>query len=274
MVSSPQQEPQLVTLRASRLPLLTKCSGSLYIPGAEEHSDNRDTANAWGHMVHYWKETGEFRGPDKRTESALRRAIDTSGIRRLELWPGEGVHEQAVAVRVDGTRTIQSSHPTGVEELQRWVTGTGDYYHFFIDGELWVDDLKTGKWYDDPENPDVNRFPQDPRSTQLRLYALAIATLLSYRGNVHVSITHWPRLPVARRHRLPARYWTFYTWDELEAFYGELEQLYRDAEAGKAGHFNLVPGDHCRFCPSLRSCFVAPSDEELNPWKYQKRNYR
>lgn len=262
----------VVSLRASRLPLLTRCSGSLYIPGAEEPNENRDIANVWGHMVHYWKETGEIRGPNKRTETALRTAIRESGIQRLSEWPSGGVHEQAVAVRVDGNRCIQSSHPTETTELLKWVTGTGDFYHFFLDGELWVDDLKTGKWYDDPETGG-NRFPQDPRSTQVRLYALAIASLLGYRGRVHVSITHWPRLPIARRHSPPVRYWDCYEWDELEAFYGELEQLYRDAEAGRKGHFNLNPGDHCRFCPARMACFVAPSDEELFPWKFKyKRN--
>lgn len=255
-----------VELRASRLPLLMKCSGPAYLPTVEEPHEERDKANEWGHMVHKWKETGEIEGKT-RAANALRKAIAESGIRRDLLWPPDGVHEQSVAVRIDGTRSVLSSHPTVPDELSKYITGTDDFHWFMLDGELWVDDLKTGKYYTDPETGS-NRYPQDVNSPQLRLYALAISVLLEYAGVVHVSLTHWPRLPLDRRHSPPERFWTTYTHEELMEFWNDLEQLYSDTRNGLSGSFNLSPGDHCRFCPARSSCFVA---QEFEPPRWPSR---
>lgn len=217
-------------------------------------------------MAHLWKETGEIHGPDKRTETAFRAALEASGIDRGALWPAGGTHEQSVALRVDGTRESSKSHPSPPDP--RWVTGTDDFQWYLYEGELWVDDLKTGKWYTDDSGAQI--FPQDVRSAQLRFYALAITTLLAYSGVVHVSLTHWPRLPVARRHAEPVRLWTTYTTDELNAFWGELEALYAEVELGKTGEYTLNPGEHCRFCPSKAYCLEAAPDPEPR-WK--ARNY-
>lgn len=247
-----------------------RCSGSAYLETVEDGSENLEKANAWGHMVHAWKETGEILGPDKRTESAFRKAVNASGVVRTELWPTGGTHESAVAVRVDGNREVRNNH-TDVLGAPNWTTGTDDFHWYLLDGNLWIDDLKTGKWYDDPEEPGTNRFPQDVRSPQLRLYALAISRLLDYIGVVDVSLTHWPRLPLERRHAPPVRYWTSYTKEQLDAFYGELEQLYVRIQAGLGGDFSLSPGDHCRFCPARTGCFVAQPPEPT-PYRYYQRN--
>lgn len=255
-----------VDLRASRLPLLARCSGPAYLPTEDDTSENLEKANAWGHMVHRWKETGNVVGPDRRTENSFKRAINLSGVNRQELWPNLGQHETAVAVRVDGTREVKNTHD-GVLGLPNWITGTDDFHWYLLEDELWIDDLKTGKWYDDPEEPGTNRFPQDVRSPQLRLYALAISRLLDYSGVVNVSLTHWPRLPLERRHAPPVRYWTEYTTDELQAYWGTLERLYAEIQRGRQGDFTLNPGDHCRFCPARNNCLLA---QEPEPPQWQR----
>lgn len=211
-------------------------------------------------MVHKWKETGDVSGPDRRTENALRKAIQRSGIARESLWPPGGTHESAVALRVDGTREARTSHD-GIFGSDNWVTGTSDFYWYLYDGELWIDDLKTGKSYPDPATG-VNRFPQNPRSAQVKFYALAVAILIGYTGVVHISVTHWPRLPLEARHAPPDRLWATFTTDELDEFYKELEYLYLDQKAGHNGNYRLKPGDHCRFCPSRTFCLVAQPEPE------------
>lgn len=224
-------------------------------------------------MVHRWKETGEVSGPTSRLENALRKAIGTSGVDRLELWPAGGEHEQSVAVRVDGTREVWRNDDHKYDGLDGWITGTSDYYWRLVDGALWVDDLKTGKFYANP-GPDswghdagievgANRYPQDPNSAQIAVYALGIANLLGYIGPVLTSVTHWPRLPLVRRHAPPVRLWGGFSWVELEAFWAGLEQLYRDKKHNDAvlsdsrGGMKLNPGDQCRFCPARTNCLLA-----------------
>ena len=249
-------------MRASRLPLLTKCSGSAYLPTEEEQSENAARAAEWGKLVHRWKETGLISGSTSRNRTALSKALFEYGIDRRSLWPDGGTHETALAIRVDGIREVS----TNDEPRDGWITGHEDFHWFFLDGELWVDDLKTGKVYPDPETG-VNRYPQDVRSAQLKLYALAVATLLGYTGRIHVSITHWPRLPLELRHSEPVRYWTEYTTEELTQFWGELEQLYSEIQEGIKGNYSLRPGDHCRFCPSRNYCLEA----EQFDTNYQRR---
>lgn len=250
-------------MRASSLPLLTKCSGSAYLPTDDEKSENAVKGAEWGSMVHTWKETGEVRGPDRRTETAFRKAIKLSGIDRTALWPPGGKHECGVALSVDGSRTVRPDATLGQLGC---ITGTDDFQWWLLE-ELWIDDLKTGKYYEDSETG-TNLYPQDVRSAQLRFYALAIATLLGYTGRVHVSLTHWPRLPLKFRHAEPVRSWTSYHTDELSVYWGELEQLYSEIQAGHQGNLNLRPGDHCRFCPSRNYCLEAKQFETFD-WRNQ-----
>ncbi len=140
-----------------------------------------------------------------------------------------------------------------------WITGTADYQGYLFEDELWLDDLKTGKIYPDADG--VNRFPQDVESPQLKFYALALSRLLDYHGTIHVSLTHWPRLPVANRHALPDRLWTTFSEPEQQKFYLSLESMYNAySEAKRTAEPELTPGDHCRFCPSRNWCLVAKTD--------------
>jgi hypothetical protein len=237
-------------LRASKLPQLTKCPGPLFLPTENIMSENAEKAVEWGKMVHYWKETGLVKGPTPRLENALLKAIEVSGIDRTELWPVGGIHEQGVRLAVDGRRLAE---PVNKPE-EGWLTGTDDFQWWLFD-ELWIDDLKTGKWYEDPDFEGQNKFPQDPKSAQLKAYALAMATILKYEGSTMVSITHWPRLPRSRRMQKPVRYWHTYTKAELEDFWPVLEQIYR-AKIEK-DYSALNPGEQCRFCDSRNACLIA-----------------
>lgn len=257
------------------------CTGSLTLPTHNEESENALKGAEWGTMVHHWAQTGQVKcDSDPRNCKWFQKAIALSGIIREDYWPADGQHEGALSVRVDGFR--EASRDDTVRP--GWVTGHYDYHWWMVDGELWVDDLKTGKYYPNPPEgyqghmADVveggNRFPQDVGSPQLKLYALGLAMLLNYTGSVNVSVTHWPRLPLKMRHALPTRVWVRYTWSELLVFWGELEQMDIDKtvnalllkELARRGpeDENLVspamilnPGDWCRFCPVI-DCFVRP----------------
>lgn len=252
-------------MRASSLPLLMKCTGAAVLPCVPGKTEQAEKAADWGTMVHRWVQTGEIVGPNRRMEGDLAKAIEISGIVRDEWWP-EGIHEGAVAVRVDGTREASWDDT----ERDGWITGHYDFRWWMLD-ELWIDELKTGKFYANPpagipghhEHLEVgeNRFPQNVRSPQPKTYALALAELLSYDGWVNVSVTHWPRLPLTHRHCLPTREWVQYNnsdlmghWYELEKTY-QLEQRNQLALYGYEDELILTPGDHCKFCP-VRDCFV------------------
>lgn len=220
-------------------------------------------------MVHYWKETGEIRAGSKRMERDFVTAITLSGVDRRELWPDGGAHESAVAVRVDGIRDFAVG--ASVESLRdepHWCTGHADFWWRIFDGELWIDDLKTGRYYPNPEadnerhDPSIevgaNRFPQNPDSDQTKLYALAIAEKLSYTGPVHLSITHWPRLPLVYRHAPPTREWHLTDSEYLRGpFWWQLEALYQAKLQNEVELSHLNPGDWCRFCAARTNCFVA-----------------
>lgn len=260
-------------MRASSLPLLMKCTGAAVLPCVEEKSENAERAAEWGTMVHTWAQTGEIKGPDTRTENALKRAILLSGIDRLEWWP-EGVREGPVSVRVDGTR--EASWDDTVRD--GWVTGHYDFRWWLFGDRLWVDDLKTGRYYPNParggwgHNPGLevgaNRYPQDVRSPQLKTYVLALSELLGTKNGATVTLTHWPRLPLDRRHAQPQRFWVEYTHEALQRHWTELETTYREKqhnERAMLGHEDsliLRPGDHCKFCP-VRDCVVRHEQEKM-----------
>lgn len=219
-------------------------------------------------MVHHWVQSGKVRGTNSRNENALRRAIELSGIDRLSLWPTGGTHEGGLSLCVSGDR--QASRDDTPRD--GWITGHFDYQWWLWGGELWVDDLKTGKFYANPNAgqlghvPELpvgnNRFPPRADSEQQRFYGLTLSWLLGYRGPVHTSVTHWPRLPLTHRHALPTRSWHHYSRDELRGYYTLLEGMYQDhkrnqlALAGE-GQLILNPGAWCRFCPARNDCLIA-----------------
>lgn len=297
-----------MALRASSLPLLMKCAGSLVLPHSEsrtpEQIEKTEEAADWGTMVHHWKETGEVRHENKRTATAFRKAIELSGADRHKLWPG-GRHEVAISLAVDGTRRVESGdHRAG---QAGWLTchidwddaepggdsggcggdsGAGAVDSGLdrvaprvsrgMDGtpELHVNDLKTGKRYAADLDTGIHPFLPDPESAQLRTYGLADAALARRHGElvegVWLSITHWPRLPLAARHSYPAGLGpVWYTWESLEQHWTELERLHADYTAGTT---ELRPGDHCRFCPSKLDCIVAQPDPPPFDWRNHRRD--
>lgn len=257
-------------VRSSSLPLLMKCTGASVLPCIEGKSEQAERAADWGTMVHHWAQTGEVVGPDTRTQNAFKLAILQSGISRAEYWP-DGVHEGPVSVSVDGSRQASWDDT----ERDGWVTGHYDFRWWLFD-ELWVDDLKTGKFYPNPpagvegHHPGLevgaNRYPQDVRSPQLKTYALALTKLLGYQGRTNVTLTHWPRLPLVMRHSLPQRFYVKYEVGELDEHWRGLELMYQEHQHNRRallGHEDeliLRPGDHCKFCP-VRDCFVRHTEE-------------
>lgn len=260
-------------IRASRLPLLTKCSGSLFIPCPPD-GDESD-ANVWGHLAHHWKQHGtidDFQlAPEfKRLRNAFKKALKLSGIgrpgRRQELWPNGGHHESSVAVRVDGVREAVLDPNREYVGREGWITGTADFWWKTSNNTfgkyLWVDDLKTGKQYPNPARGQRghvegleeggNRFPQDPSSPQIRFYGLGVAAavgVLTPDLDVSVSVTHWPRLPLVARHSPPTTMTSGLSGKDLLDYWTQLEDMYRNPR--------VVPGDHCRFCPARTNCVAA-----------------
>jgi len=259
-------------VRPSSLPLLTRCAGSETLPRDDRpESEESRRALAWGTAAHHWKATGKF--PEGRLGRDLRAAVEASGIDRDVLWPAGGGHEVFGAVRVDGVREgyVAEDHPRPeLEAAMRaepsWLCGTADYVGWekwraltAVRDVLWVDDLKTGKFYANPPEDDdlhdprlavgANRFPVAADSPQLLAYALMQAVRLNYTGPVVLSITHWPRLPLERRHAPPTRTWHVTHTDALHAFWDKLERVAVAASLGI-----LAPGPHCKFCPSRKFC--------------------
>src|SRR5688500_13822369 len=96
-------------MRASSLPLLTKCTGSLILPCDHDKTETAQEAADWGSMVHYWVQHGESKGfgaKARRHERAFSKALEISGISRIVFWPAGGVHEGGLSIVVDGTRVV------------------------------------------------------------------------------------------------------------------------------------------------------------------------
>lgn len=275
-------------MRASSLPLLLKCPGSATLPQDHTKSDEAIKGSEWGTMVHHWKETGIIRaGADKRTGTAFTKAVKLSGVDRHDLWPPGGTHETTMAVWVGAGDVLADNTEGGcgrlgasaeaVIGLPGWISGHSDFHWWLLDGLLWVDDLKTSKLYPNPDEqwpghvPHLavgeNRFPELPTSVQLGFYALALSLALDYKGDVVASITHWPRLPLARRHALPERIWHTYSSGELLSLHDRLRVLDSERRHNElvvtdgSGTLKLTPGAHCRFCPSRNFCLAAETFE-------------
>jgi hypothetical protein len=213
-------------------------------------------------MVHTWKETGEVRAPSRRLHNALTRALALAKPDRLELWPEGGNHETSLALWVGGDLRVEDNSDHSHDGEPGWITGTSDFWWKMVDGVLWVDDLKTGKYYPNPPPGDrrndpelaegANRFPQRAATPQTLFYALATSLWVGYDGPVMLSVTHWPRLPIEYRHREPFRLWDSASRTQLAKYGRELQDLERQRL-----NPTLNPGAHCRFCPSRPNCLIA-----------------
>lgn len=229
--------------RASSLDRVLECDGSLYLPVSELRSPSTIESAEWGTYVHEYMQHGVVPpAPAGRPQypARLQDRLDAAGD-VLAMWPRDGARfEVSVAYHVL-TGAVESAELPGKEEQDawknahdhHWVVGTMDYLGCLF-GRPWVDDLKTG------------RFPPLPTSAQTVFYALCADRLAGTPPDgVYVSITHWPRYPVAGR---PERVGTTLSWDDLEDFADLLEQRW------EASPRPLTPGEWCRYCPSRANC--------------------
>lgn len=199
-------------------------------------------------MCHYWAETGETEllGADPKDVNCLERKLILSKADRQKCWrDGDGEHEVTFAINlVTGELRLYKGPRAGADEWKKsfsylkWLTGTIDWLHWGTDKTIaWVDDLKTGRWVTAPKE-----------SRQLRSYLLvpwvAAGMLTKWEGAV--SVTHWPRYPLAappRRIR-PARFTGLQMLEHLEDLRWSVEH---PEETNPTEEW-------CRYCNSRRDC--------------------
>ena len=214
-------------------------------------------------MVHTWKETGKVVHSKKRTATSFKTRLTKTGIKHSDLY-GEGLHETHLAYNWRYGYCIPYYGKDG--ELWKrgfntdWITGTCDYSESLDYGRssnlkgidpvppgLWVDDLKTGKWW--------TKTPR--QSAQIAFYAMCMRHL--YDSHVNVSVTHWPRYPASGR---PTRTVETIERDELDRFE---EKVQRAAYAAISYEPAFNPTeDGCRFCPARKVCINAFNYDEVS----------
>jgi hypothetical protein len=239
--------------RASSLDRLLNCYGGEILETEELRTESTFIAADWGSMVHDWKETGEVKAFNGRTNLVplFKKKLDVTGVRREQWWPTTMIHELAMAIKpgeayaqlLDGGKEEKEAWKAAFDF--QWGTGTLDGYDWMFD-VLWIDDLKTGRFVTEEDYIEQRRF-----------YALGLSRLLGYRGPVNVTLTHWPRYPVPS---LPSRFGRVVEADELDDFEKRLRKLRDDISRAREDRGSLVlnPGEsQCGFCPSRKRCEVA-----------------
>ncbi len=190
-------------------------------------------------------------GASERDIATLEKKIFMSGIKRADWWPDELGHELTFAFHVrtgerrwfSGDKVGGDAWKEGYREHPLWITGTTDYY----DGVNWIDDLKTGSW---PQEAEDNR--------QLLTYALPfwLERGRSYRDDVVLTITQWPKYPLAG---LPMRR----TWltDGVR-----LEEHLQDLIYALENPGEVNPTENgCRFCESQLHCKEYQDVKNVSP---------
>lgn len=226
--------------RCSELDRLLSCAGSAVLGGEDEKSEAAKVAADWGTMAHHWKATGEIITVNGRENlpPLFEKKLRESGVRREDLWP-DMIHETAIAVNPHKEYLVCNEGDRDAwkaEKDHNWLTGSCDH-HWWMFGELYVGDLKTGKeatlekhWY------------------QLLGYTLGVARHYNYRGTCHVVVDHWPRYPVAGKVN---RFGTTVSARQLDDFESRLARLQYDIWTRSV---KLTAGDHCLWCPSKNLC--------------------
>lgn len=234
--------------RASSLDRLLACSGGSFLGGTDVKSERAEEAADWGTLVHHWKATGEIKQVNewKNHPALFKRKLEKSGVKREDWWPVEDFfHEKAFALDPDGGVVAydgERAEAWKAERDDRFCTGTCDGFGWMFD-TLWVDDLKTGRFVS------LEEYKQ-----QLRFYALCVVRLTAYRGDVNLTLTHWPRYP---NHGQPVRMGMVIEQDDLKAFAKQLSRLRSEILRGrdKPELVTLNPSESaCLWCPSRGVC--------------------
>lgn len=251
---------------ASDLDRRLVCPASTHLPRLVQVSENMQDAADWGHMMHRWKETGEYPKdlPKRRMTAFTDRmaALARHGQSRTSLWPAGGTHEALVAMRTERVRGVVQVEldrhdefpdtPEGLEQKKAWfrshddfwVTGTMDYSGTRL-WVPWVDEFKTKR-----------EVPEDPRDMKQAVFYGAWLLINSGADWAHVSVSHWPRSPaggpVMQRFFDPAM-----SQVEARAFVEGLEDARQASLRSKERGIldpDARPGVHCEYCPSQLHC--------------------
>jgi len=250
----------MALVRASSLDLFLSCSGYLHLPLAPSTYSASKPAAEWGTMVHTWKETAKIVHENRRTATSFKKRLNTLKICHEDFY-GSGLHEVSVAWNIEYGYVVPFyGKSKEAEEWKkqfdlRWITGTVDYCESLeygreatqgcpeIPAGLWVDDLKTGKWW--------TKTPR--QSAQIVFYGMCMSKL--YNSSVSLSVTHWPRYPATGR---PKRTVETVSMEEMQKFE---DKLRRACEESVNPKYNPTE-DGCRFCPARNSCLFA--------WEYNE----
>lgn len=237
-------------ISAGKLERAAYCPASAHLPRDEEPPGE---AAEWGKVIHEWKETGKWPENTQFRKSTLVRretALKDNGLTREELWPEEvGIHELRLAMsksNIDWDQVARSADKDSDREAwkaqydDRWAVGVCDWFAT-LDGQPWIDDLKTGK-----------EVPDEPLTLpQLKMYSAWGA--IYYDTTCLVSLTHWPRSPADGP---PVRIWSRegMTVKAARKFQAKLERIRLRVIESRDEKLNTVPGPHCKWCPSFNYC--------------------
>ena len=238
-------------IRASSLDRLLECNGSLVLPNDAPRSQTSIEAAEYGTAAHAYVENIEDYLQDV-THPKLARKLSMSPdsehqLRALYTLPGHPTREGHYAYGAGGALRYVGEGWDDFRAAFPGITGTCDYV--VDDGtELFVDDLKTG------------RFPPNPRSWQIRFYALCAWLIAGKPAVTTVSVTHWPFYPLAG---VPKRKRSVLNHADHAETQRRLDELI-------ARPTEFVVGTHCKFCPARTNCEAynrsEKIDDEGNSW--------
>lgn len=244
---------------ASNLDRTILCPASSVMEKLDIPSDNAIKGRLWGETVHKWVETGKIEGPSWATKGFEDKlAVSGAGeSTRHDFWPPHGVHEMAISWDLDTDPiVVMERRPDGQAawpkipgslriklDYAAWGAESGG-----IDGHLWVDDLKTG------------RFSTPPESMQVGAAVAALCRLIDKRYEYgYGTVTHWPRYPkhgLPRRSK-PARHDFVPTHDLLRRTRDSAHRAKLGIDSGGDPPPDTVfAGEHCQWCPSKHVCPV------------------